>query len=159
LEIGRSRRVPNQGCTVSWGWQPLCFARNFYAHPLLLSLDPLWKSPQVTYTTPNKSVWKLPTSTQLRATWHTDSLDVVVLPVSSYHNCCIDGGIIQEYFRLLLTLRWSVMSLYSCLGGWIMTVTLIWYNFTFATAIGIKSANIIWKAAWPFTPQVPENID
>jgi hypothetical protein len=28
----------------------------------------------------NKRVWKLPTSTQLRATWHTDSLDMVVLP-------------------------------------------------------------------------------
>jgi hypothetical protein len=24
-----------------------------------------------------KCVWKLPTSTQLRATWHTDSLDMV----------------------------------------------------------------------------------
>jgi hypothetical protein len=28
------------------------------------------------YTTPNKRMWKLPTSTQLRATWHTDSLDM-----------------------------------------------------------------------------------
>jgi hypothetical protein len=27
----------------------------------------------------NKRLWKLPTSTQLRATWHTDSLDMVVL--------------------------------------------------------------------------------
>jgi hypothetical protein len=35
------------------------------------------------YTTPNKCVWKLPTSTQLCATWHTDSLDVVVLPSTS----------------------------------------------------------------------------
>jgi hypothetical protein len=31
----------------------------------------------VKYTTPNKRVWKLPTSTQLRATWHTDSLDMI----------------------------------------------------------------------------------
>jgi hypothetical protein len=40
-------------------------------------------------------MWNLPTSTQLRATWHTDSLDMVVLPStgdSRYHNCCIDGG-------------------------------------------------------------------
>jgi hypothetical protein len=34
---------------------------------------------QVSYTTPNRHVWKLLTSTQLRATWHTDSLDMVVL--------------------------------------------------------------------------------
>jgi hypothetical protein len=27
-----------------------------------------------------KRVWKLPTSTQLHATWHTDSLDMAVLP-------------------------------------------------------------------------------
>jgi hypothetical protein len=42
----------------------------------------------------NKHVSKLPTSTQLRAAWHTDSLDKVVLPstgASRYHNCCIDG--------------------------------------------------------------------
>jgi hypothetical protein len=46
-------------------------------------------------------VWKLPTSTQLRATWHTDSLDMVVLlstGASCYHNCCRDGGTGQEYF-------------------------------------------------------------
>jgi len=33
--------------------------------------------------------------TQLRATRHTDSLDMVVLQstgASRYHNCCIDGG-------------------------------------------------------------------
>jgi hypothetical protein len=49
----------------------------------------------------NKSVWKLPTSTQLRATWHTDYLDMVVLPStgdSRYQNCCIDGGASPEYF-------------------------------------------------------------
>jgi hypothetical protein len=50
-------------------------------------------------------VWKLPTSTQLRATWHTDSLDMVVLPsigASRYHNCCIDGGTSPEYFECTL---------------------------------------------------------
>jgi hypothetical protein len=63
--------------------------------------DPSWKSPQVTYTTPNKRAWELPTFTQLRATWHTDSLDRVVLPstgASRYHNCCIDGGTSPENF-------------------------------------------------------------
>jgi hypothetical protein len=48
-----------------------------------------------------KRVGKLPTSTQQRATWHTDSLDMVALPytgVSRYHNCCIDGGTSPEYF-------------------------------------------------------------
>jgi hypothetical protein len=52
-------------------------------------------------STPNKRVWKLSTSTQLRVTWHTDSLDMVVLPssgASRYHNCCIYGGISPEYF-------------------------------------------------------------
>jgi hypothetical protein len=46
-------------------------------------------------------LWKLPTSTKLLATWHTDSLDMVVLPstgTSRYHNCCIDGGTSPEYF-------------------------------------------------------------
>jgi hypothetical protein len=41
-------------------------------------------------------MWKLPTSTQLRATWHTVSIDMVVLPstgASLYHKCCIYGGI------------------------------------------------------------------
>jgi hypothetical protein len=49
----------------------------------------------------SKRVSKQPTSTQLRATWYTDSLDMVVLPftgVSRYHNCCIDGGTSPEYF-------------------------------------------------------------
>jgi hypothetical protein len=47
-------------------------------------------------------VWKLPTSTQLCATWHTDSLDMVVLPSNGalhYHNFCIDGGTSLEYFQ------------------------------------------------------------
>jgi hypothetical protein len=30
--------------------------------------------------TPDKRVWKLPTSTQLRATLRADSLDMVILP-------------------------------------------------------------------------------
>ena len=63
--------------------------------------DPSWKSPQVTYTTPNKRVWKLPTFTQLNGTWHSDSLDTVVLPSTGalrYHNCCIDGGTSPEKF-------------------------------------------------------------
>jgi hypothetical protein len=50
-------------------------------------------------------VWKLPTSTQLRATWYTDSLDMIVLPstgASRYHNCCIDGGTSPEYFGYTL---------------------------------------------------------
>jgi hypothetical protein len=54
----------------------------------------------VNFTT--KRVWKLRASTQLRAAWHTDSLDMLVLPstgASRYHNCCIDGGISPEYFR------------------------------------------------------------
>jgi len=44
--------------------------------------------------TPNKRVWKLSMSTQIHATWHTYSLEMVVLPSTSashYHNCCIDG--------------------------------------------------------------------
>jgi hypothetical protein len=55
-----------------------------------------------------KRVWKLPTSTQLRATWHTDSLDMVVLPptgTSRYHTCCIDGGTSSEYFGYALVIQ------------------------------------------------------
>jgi hypothetical protein len=51
----------------------------------------------INFTT--KRVWKLPTSTQLRVTWHTDSLDMVVLPTtgaSRYHICCVDGGTSQK---------------------------------------------------------------
>ena len=64
----------------------------------------LWSIAKIatcTYMAPNERVWKMPTSTQLRATWHTDSLDVVVLPytgASRYHNCCIDGGTGSENF-------------------------------------------------------------
>jgi hypothetical protein len=48
-----------------------------------------------------KRVWKLPTSIQLRAAWHTDSLDMVVLPFTGalrYHICFTDGGTSPEYF-------------------------------------------------------------
>jgi hypothetical protein len=59
-------------------------------------------SPQLTtYATPNKGVWILRTYTQLLATWHTDWLDMVVLPstgVSLYHNCCINDVTSPEYF-------------------------------------------------------------
>jgi hypothetical protein len=51
-----------------------------------------------------KRVWKMPSSTQLRATWHTDSLDMVVLPSTSasrYRKCCTDGGTSPEYFGFL----------------------------------------------------------
>jgi hypothetical protein len=54
-----------------------------------------------------KRVWKLPTSTQLRAIWHTASLDMVVLPStgdSRDHNCCIDGGTSPGYFGYTLVL-------------------------------------------------------
>jgi hypothetical protein len=73
-----------------------------------------WKSPQVTYTTPNKCVWKLPTLTQLHATWHTDSLDMVVLPSTGalrYHNCCIDGGTSLEDFGYHLVYLATFMSI------------------------------------------------
>ena len=62
---------------------------------------------------PNKRVWKLPTSTQLCATWHTDSLDMVVLTstgASCYHNCCIDGGTSLENFGYHLV----------CDNGWLL---------------------------------------
>jgi hypothetical protein len=47
-------------------------------------------------------IWspKLPISTQLRPTWHTESLDMVVLPctgASCYHSCWMDGGTSPEY--------------------------------------------------------------
>jgi hypothetical protein len=47
-----------------------------------------------------KHMWKLPTSTQLRATWHTAWLYMVVLLStggSRYHICCIDGNTSPEY--------------------------------------------------------------
>jgi hypothetical protein len=50
---------------------------------------------------------KLPMSTQLHATWHTDSLEMVVLPSTGalrYHNCCMDGGTSPGYFGCTLVL-------------------------------------------------------
>jgi hypothetical protein len=58
-----------------------------------------------------KRVWKLPTSTQLRATWQTDSLDMVLLPstgASRYHNYCMDGGTSPEYFVYTLVSQLSL---------------------------------------------------
>jgi hypothetical protein len=56
----------------------------------------------IQYGIVSKIFWTdaLPRSTQLRATWRTDSLDMVVLPsagASRYHNC-IDSGTSPEYF-------------------------------------------------------------
>jgi hypothetical protein len=65
----------------------------------------------ITLTT--KCVWKLPTSTQLRATWYADSLYIVVLPsngASRYHNCCIVGGTSPKYFGLNLVCSGNVKS-------------------------------------------------
>jgi hypothetical protein len=73
----------------------LCIARNCLdalTHTFCSFLWSIMKIPQVTCTTPNKCIWKLPTSTQLHATWHTDSLYMVALPFTGalrYHNCCI----------------------------------------------------------------------
>jgi hypothetical protein len=56
---------------------------------------------------------KLPTSTHLHATWHTDWLNMVVLPstgASRYHNCCIDGATIPESFGYTLVWKWSLDS-------------------------------------------------
>jgi hypothetical protein len=59
-----------------------------------------------------KRVWKLPTSIQLHATWHTDSLNMVVLSctgASRYHNCCIDGGTSPEYFGYTLVYNCTIV--------------------------------------------------
>jgi hypothetical protein len=60
----------------------------------------IFRTDAVNLTT--KRVWKLPTSTQLRATRYTESLDMVVLPstgASRYHNCCIAGGTSPDSYR------------------------------------------------------------
>jgi hypothetical protein len=60
-----------------------------------------------------KRVWKLRTSTQLRATWHTDPLDMVVLAsngASRYHNFCINGGASPEYFGYALVRKVSKLA-------------------------------------------------
>jgi hypothetical protein len=80
----------------------------------------------------NKCVWKLPTSTQLRASWHTDSLDMVVLPstgASRYNNCCIDGGNSPECFGYTLVHCRQIMK-DNLRSAWLkrvyFTVQLIW---------------------------------
>jgi hypothetical protein len=82
-----------------------------------------------------KRVWKLPTSTQLRATWHTDSLDMVVVPstgASRYKNCCIDGGISPEYFGYILvcdlrSLLWTPLISNDNLNNfWEITLIHLW---------------------------------
>jgi hypothetical protein len=97
---------------VGGGWQPFCVSpETASTRCCILAVpfsDPSCKSPLVRYTTPSKRAWKLPTSTQLRATWHTDSLDVVFLPstgASRFHNCCTDGGTCSEYFGYHLALE------------------------------------------------------
>jgi hypothetical protein len=60
-----------------------------------------------------KRFWKLPTSTQLRVTWQTDSLDMLVLPFHSTSRCynrCIDGGTSPEIFGCILVCEWLVTS-------------------------------------------------
>jgi len=47
-------------------------------------------------------------STQLCATWHTDSLDMVVLPSTGalrYQNCCVGGGTSPENFGYHLVFK------------------------------------------------------
>jgi hypothetical protein len=76
-----------------------------------------------------KRVWKLRTSTQLRATWHTDSLDMVVLPsigASRYHNCYIAGGTSPEYFG------YTLVQVFLGMNTWMFETCLRQYN-------GIKS--------------------
>jgi hypothetical protein len=81
-----------------WG-SPQHFPQDWHKTWCRLAVPFTDPAPQVKYTTPNKHVWKVPTSTQLRATWHTDTLDTVVLPSLRYQNCCINGGNSPEYFR------------------------------------------------------------
>jgi hypothetical protein len=72
-------------------------------------------------------VWKLPTSTQLFASWLTDSLYMVALPytgVSRYHNCSIDDTS-PEYFGYQLVF-WSFFT-YRCIPLCLREFT---YNLT-----------------------------
>jgi hypothetical protein len=85
-----------------------------YLLPLLLCYDGVLKifrnhAVKITNLT-TKRGWKLPTSTQPLATWHTDSLDIVVLlsAGSSRYNCCIDGGTSPEYFGYTFLLAAAV---------------------------------------------------
>jgi hypothetical protein len=92
-----------------WSWHLSSYERFLFATHVLLTegVSRNSRAEAITkYATPNKRVRKLPTS-QLCATWHTDSPDMVVLPsagASRYHNCCIDGGTSPEYFGFILVL-------------------------------------------------------
>jgi hypothetical protein len=69
----------------------------FDAHSLFLSLI----HRENRHRSRRRLQWELPTSTQLRTTWQTDSLDMVLLPctgTSRYHNRCLDGGTSPECF-------------------------------------------------------------
>jgi hypothetical protein len=93
------------------------------------------------YTTPNKLVWKLPTSTHLRATWHTDPLDMVVLPstgASRYHNCCIDGGTSPEYFGFTLVLYLGLLRVVSSGNDSIRTMLIYLMQFQWKLSSSLK---------------------
>jgi hypothetical protein len=84
-----------------------------------------------------KRLSKLPTSTQLRATWHTDLLDMVVLPstgASRYHNCCVGGDTSPEYFGYTLVLTpWSRLLLEKLTGDakyLLLTLVYAWHIVT-----------------------------
>jgi hypothetical protein len=53
----------------------------------------------------SKRVCRMPTSNQLRATWHTDSQDLTGLQSTGalrYQICRTDGGTSSEYFGIIL---------------------------------------------------------
>jgi hypothetical protein len=67
-----------------------------------------------------KRVWKLSNVHPASATWHTDSLYMVVLPstgASRYHDCCIDGGTVR-----------NILDIPSYCAG-------MWINYLFLTAV------------------------
>jgi hypothetical protein len=84
----------------------LCFRPRFCLHFHLRGLSKIFRTDAVKIINlTTKGVQKLPTSIQLLATWHTDSLDMVVLlstGASCYHNCYIDDGTGPEYFGYTL---------------------------------------------------------
>jgi hypothetical protein len=88
----------------------------FDAHSLFLSLIHR-ENRHMSRTRLQINAYELPTSTQVRATWHTDSLYMVVLPstgASRYYNCCIDGGTSPEYFENHLVYNNIFRIKYSC---------------------------------------------
>jgi hypothetical protein len=73
-----------------------------------------------------KRLSKLPTSTQLRTVWHTDSLDIVVLPstgASRHHRCCINGGTSPEYIGWRYERNIEARSCNSCCNGKAISIT------------------------------------